>query len=41
MHPYKLIKDLNTNYKSSNFDKIINGKINYFILNYIKKFFLK
>ncbi|WOX79441.1 PCRF domain-containing protein [Candidatus Shikimatogenerans bostrichidophilus] len=39
MHPYKLIKDLKTGYKTKNIEKIINGNLNeiiyYYINNYI------
>ncbi|WGH26156.1 MAG: PCRF domain-containing protein [Candidatus Shikimatogenerans bostrichidophilus] len=37
MHPYKLIKDFKTGYKTNNFNKIINGNINDLIFEYIKK----
>ncbi|WGH25432.1 MAG: PCRF domain-containing protein [Candidatus Shikimatogenerans bostrichidophilus] len=36
MHPYKLIKDLKTGYKTKNLDKIINGDIDDIINEYIK-----
>ncbi|WGH26687.1 MAG: PCRF domain-containing protein [Candidatus Shikimatogenerans bostrichidophilus] len=37
MHPYKLIKDLKTGYKTKNINKIINGNINKIIFYNIKK----
>ncbi|WGH24694.1 MAG: PCRF domain-containing protein [Candidatus Shikimatogenerans bostrichidophilus] len=36
MHPYKMIKDLNTGYKTSNLDYILNGNIDDIINEYIK-----
>ncbi|WGH25060.1 MAG: PCRF domain-containing protein [Candidatus Shikimatogenerans bostrichidophilus] len=36
MHPYKLIKDLKTGYKSKDLDKILNGNIDGIINEYIK-----
>ncbi|WGH28213.1 MAG: PCRF domain-containing protein [Candidatus Shikimatogenerans bostrichidophilus] len=40
MHPYKLIKDFKTGYKTNKFEEIINGNINDIIFKYIKnKFF--
>ncbi|WGH27697.1 MAG: PCRF domain-containing protein [Candidatus Shikimatogenerans bostrichidophilus] len=36
MHPYKLIKDLKTGYKTKNLNKILNGNINKIIFNNIK-----
>ncbi|WOX79296.1 PCRF domain-containing protein [Candidatus Shikimatogenerans bostrichidophilus] len=40
MHPYKLIKDLKTGYKTKNIEKIINGNINEIIYNYINNYIL-
>ncbi|WOX79176.1 PCRF domain-containing protein [Candidatus Shikimatogenerans bostrichidophilus] len=40
MHPYKLIKDLKTGYKTKNIDKIINGNINEIIYNYINNYII-
>ena len=31
MHPYKLIKDLRTNYESSNINNILDGEIDDFL----------
>lgn len=36
LHPYKLIKDLRTNYEESNTDKILDGDIDEFIEAYLK-----
>ncbi|WGH24878.1 MAG: PCRF domain-containing protein [Candidatus Shikimatogenerans bostrichidophilus] len=36
MHPYKMIKDLNTGYKTNNLDYILNGNIDDIINEYIK-----
>ena len=33
LHPYKLIKDLRTNYETSNVNEVLDGKINDFLEN--------
>lgn len=38
LHPYKMVKDLRTNYESSNPDAILNGEINPFIKSYLMEF---
>ena len=38
LHPYKLVKDLRTNYESSNPNNVLNGEINDFIKEYLLKF---
>ena len=38
LHPYKLVKDLRTNYESSNPNDVLNGEINDFIKEYLMKF---
>ena len=38
LHPYKLVKDLRTNYESSNPQSILNGDLNPFIKAYLMKF---
>ena len=38
LHPYKLVKDLRTNYESSNPDAILNGDLNLFIKSYLMEF---
>jgi len=37
LHPYKLIKDLRTNYEETNVEKVLNGEINGFIEAYLRK----
>lgn len=37
LHPYKLIKDLRTNYEESNTDKVLSGEIEGFIESYLKR----
>lgn len=36
-HPYKLIKDLRTDYEETNIDQVLNGKLDNFIESYLKK----
>ena len=38
LHPYKMVKDLRTNYESSNPETILDGEINPFIKSYLMKF---
>ena len=38
LHPYKLVKDLRTNYESSNPNDVLNGEIDDFIKEYLLKF---
>ncbi len=38
LHPYKMVKDLRTNYESTNPDKILNGDLNEFIKAYLMEF---
>ena len=38
LHPYKLVKDLRTNYETSNPNNVLNGEINEFIKAYLMKF---
>lgn len=37
LHPYKLIKDLRTNYEESNVEKVLDGEIENFIEAFLKK----
>ncbi len=37
LHPYKLIKDLRTNYEETNTDKVLNGELDNFIEAYLKQ----
>jgi peptide chain release factor 2 len=37
LHPYKLIKDLRTDYEESNVEKVLDGEIDGFIEAYLKK----
>ena len=38
LHPYKLVKDLRTNYESSNPDAVLDGDLNAFIKAYLREF---
>ena len=38
LHPYKMVKDLRTNYESSNPDDVLNGNLNAFIKSYLMEF---
>ena len=38
LHPYKMVKDLRTNYESTNPDDVLNGNINPFIKSYLMEF---
>ena len=38
LHPYQMVKDLRTNYESSNPDAILDGEINPFIKSYLMEF---
>lgn len=37
LHPYKLIKDLRTDYEETNVEKVLDGELNEFIEAYLKK----
>lgn len=37
LHPYSLIKDHRTNYETSNVDKVLDGNLDDFIENYLRK----
>ena len=37
LHPYKLVKDLRTNYEEHNAEKVLDGDLDLFIENYLKK----
>lgn len=37
LHPYKLVKDLRTNYEEHNAEKVLDGDIELFIENFLKK----
>jgi len=37
LHPYKLVKDLRTNYEENNAEKVLDGDLDLFIENYLKK----
>lgn len=38
LHPYKMVKDLRTNFESSNPEKILDGELNQFIKAYLMEF---
>tara|TARA_B100000767_G_scaffold201432_1_gene188332 strand:+ start:407 stop:1483 length:1077 start_codon:yes stop_codon:yes gene_type:complete len=38
LHPYKMVKDLRTNYESSNPDSVLDGELNPFIKSYLMEF---
>jgi peptide chain release factor 2 len=38
LHPYKLIKDLRTNFESSNTQSVLDGDLDSFIKDYLMKF---
>ena len=38
LHPYKMVKDLRTNYESSNPEKVLDGDLNAFIKAYLMEF---
>ena len=38
MHPYKMVKDVRTNYESSNVDDVMNGGLNEFIKAYLMEY---
>ena len=38
LHPYKMVKDLRTNYESSNPDAVLDGDLNNFIKSYLMEF---
>ena len=38
LHPYKMVKDLRTNFESSNADKVLDGDLNGFIKAYLMEF---
>ena len=38
LHPYKLIKDLRTNFESSNTQAVLDGGLDPFIKDYLMKF---
>ena len=37
MAPYQLVKDHRTNYEETDVEKVMNGKIEHFIEEYLKK----
>ena len=38
LHPYKMVKDLRTNFESTNPDAVLDGELNPFIKNYLMEF---
>jgi peptide chain release factor 2 len=38
LHPYKLVKDLRTNYETSNVQAVLDGELNDFIKAYLMEF---
>lgn len=38
MHPYKMVKDVRTNYETSNVDGVMNGELNDFIKSYLMEY---
>jgi peptide chain release factor 2 len=38
LHPYKMVKDLRTNYETSNVQDILDGNLNDFIKEYLMRF---
>jgi len=38
LHPYKMVKDLRTNFESTNPDAVLDGELNLFIKNYLMEF---
>jgi len=37
LHPYKLVKDLRTQYEETNTDKVLDGEIDGFIETFLRK----
>jgi peptide chain release factor 2 len=38
LHPYKLVKDLRTNYETSNAQGVLDGELNEFLKAYLMEF---
>ncbi len=38
LHPYHMVKDLRTDYETSNTDSVLDGDLDKFIESYLKKF---
>ena len=38
LHPYKIVKDLRTNYESTNPEAVLDGELNQFIKSYLMEF---